>query len=490
MTGSVEELTLDPEDWESFRKSTHDAVDVMTDYLRDVRSRPAWQPVPSDVAGKFESACPESPQGLDSSLADFYRDVLPFPSGNIHPRFWSWVCGTGSPTGMLSEFLAAGMNSIGLGFDESASSHVEVQVLEWLKSLMGFESDTSGLLVSGGSMANLVALTVGRNLKCGYDVRRLGMNPHGFPRVAAYASTETHSSVQKALELLGVGETFYRRIPVNGDYEIDVRALRDQIESDIAEGLRPALLIGNAGTVNTGAFDPLNVLADIAEEFDLWFTVDGAFGSLARLTNRAPENLKGLNRADALAFDLHKWLHQPYNAGAVLIRNGDAHRNSFSVAPAYLTRDRSGVASGPADFSALGIQLSRSFVALRVWLSFKTHGVGQFRKLIEQNIEQARYLEARVGETPHLELLAPTPLNIVNYRYNPDGLDEEALNQLNGKILTALQTGGIAAPSSTRLVGRFSIRVCIANHRTRRHDLDELVKHTVELGEELARTDR
>lgn len=483
----TEEFTLDPEDWESFRKSAHDAVDVMTDYLRDVRSRPPWQQVPGHVALKFESAFPETPQGLDASLADFYRNVLPFPSGNIHPRFWSWVCGTGSPTGMLSEFLAAGMNSIGLGFDESTSSHVEVQVLGWLKNLMGFEAYASGLLVSGGSMANLVALTVGRNLKCDYDVRKFGMNPPGFPRIVAYASTETHSSVQKALELLGMGESFYRKIPVNGDYEIDVRELRRQIESDIAEGLRPALLIGNAGTVNTGAFDPLNALADIAEEFDLWFTVDGAFGSLARLTTCPPENLNGLDRADALAFDLHKWLHQPYNAGAVLIRNRAAHQNTFAVTPAYLTRDRSGVASGPADFSALGIQLSRSFVALRIWLSFKTHGVGQFRKLIEQNIHQARYLEARVGETPHLELLAPTPLNIVNYRYNPGGLDEEALNQLNKDILTALQTRGIAAPSSTRLGGRFSIRVCISNHRTKRHDLDELVKRTVELGEELAR---
>lgn len=485
MTDEIQELSLDPEDWESFRASAHEAVDIMTDYLRDIRSRPPWQRVPAESAHRFNARVPENPEGLESSLDDFYREVLPYPTGNIHPRFWSWVCGTGSPTGMLSEFLAAGMNSMGLGFDESSNSHVEMQVLDWLKYLMGFTPEATGLLVSGGSMANLVSLTVGRNLKCGYDIRKLGLCPDGHQRLVAYASTETHSSVQKALEMLGIGQDFFRKIPTNRAYEIDVGQLRAQIEADIADGLRPGLLVGNAGTVNTGAFDPLDSLADIAADHDLWFTVDGAFGSLARLTSIAPTNLRGLERADALAFDLHKWLHQPYNAGAVLIRDGSAHKASFEVTPAYLARDKSGVASGPTDFSSLGIQLSRSFVALRVWLSFKTHGVGRFRKLIEQNIQQARYLEARIQTAPHLEILAPTALNIVNYRYNPGNLEEEALNQLNAEILTALQTRGLAAPSSTRLDGRFSIRVCIANHRTRRHDLDELVEHTRQLGEDL-----
>lgn len=307
------------------------------------------------------------------------------------------------------------------------------------------------------------------------------------PALVVYASSETHSSAQKAVELLGIGSARYRVIPVNAQFEIDVEALHAQIHADGDAGLQPAILIGNAGTVNTGAIDPLDQLADIAAGHDLWYHVDGAFGAIARLSASPPANLRGLERADSLAFDPHKWLHQPYNVGAVLVRHARRHEETFHIAPAYLDKLDGGVAAGPVNFNALGVQLSRSFAALRVWMSFKVYGVERFRALTQQNLDQAQYLDRLVRGEKALELLAPTALNIVNYRYNPGGLSPEALDELNKRLLVEMQVRGIAAPSSTRLDGRFSIRVCITNHRSRRVDFDVLVAETTRLGHELER---
>ncbi|MBA3563739.1 MAG: aminotransferase class V-fold PLP-dependent enzyme [Gammaproteobacteria bacterium] len=482
-----EEITLDPDDWEAFRAQAHGALDTMVNYLRDVRERPAWQPLPEEVKNRLHEALPERAQGLETVLESFRRDVLPYPSGNVHPRFWSWVSGTGSPVGMLADLLASGMNTLGLGFDDTAPSRVEMQVLDWFKELFGFPRESSGLLVSGGSMANLVGIAVGRTAKAGYDVRRRGTNAPDEPALVVYASSETHSSAQKAVELLGIGSARYRVIPVNAQFEIDVEALHAQIHADGDAGLQPAILIGNAGTVNTGAIDPLDHLADIAAGHDLWYHVDGAFGAIARLSASPPANLRGLERADSLAFDPHKWLHQPYNVGAVLVRHARRHEETFHIAPAYLDKLDGGVAAGPVNFNALGVQLSRSFAALRVWMSFKVYGVERFRALTQQNLDQAQYLDRLVRGEKALELLAPTALNIVNYRYNPGGLSPEALDELNKRLLVEMQVRGIAAPSSTRLDGRFSIRVCITNHRSRRVDFDVLVAETTRLGHELER---
>ncbi|MEE8119670.1 MAG: aminotransferase class V-fold PLP-dependent enzyme [Gammaproteobacteria bacterium] len=480
-----QEIDLDPEDWNEFSSVTHDAVDEIVTYLSTVRERPVWQPPPNDVIERLRSKLPENPSPLRNVFEQFKRDVLPYPTGNIHPRFWSWVSGTGNATGVLADMLAAGMNSLNLGFDNSAPVRVELQVLEWFRTLFGFPAETSGLFVSGGSMGNLVGLAVARTARAGYDVRKLGVNPPGQPRLVVYTSTEAHSSVQKAVEIMGMGADGLRHLPVNSDYQIDVDALHTQIHRDLNDGLKPIAIVASAGAVNTGALDPLNKLADIAQEHDLWLHVDGAFGALAAVVEEKPDDLVGLERADSIAFDFHKWLHQTYNAGCVLIKNESAHRDTFTLNPSYLTKLDAGVAAGPINFSALGIQLSRSFAALRVWMSIKTLGFGKFRKVIEQNIEQARYLNDLVENNAKLELLAPTTLNIVNYRFNPGELSESQLETLNQRLLVALQVQGIAAPSSTQLKGKFSIRVSITNHRSRREDFDLLVRESLRIGGEL-----
>ncbi|HKG23942.1 MAG TPA: pyridoxal-dependent decarboxylase, partial [Blastocatellia bacterium] len=410
---------VDPAAWEEMRALAHRMVDDMMGYLETVRERSVWQPVPHAVRARFESPVPREGEGAEAAYRDFVRDVLPYPVGNIHPRFWGWVNGTGTPLGMLADMLAAGMNPNVGGFDQSAI-YVETQVLDWFKQLLGFPGGSSGILVSGGSMANFVGLAVARNSRAGSDVAREGVLAGGRQMVA-YGSRETHSSIQKAVELIGVGSNFLRRIPVNGDYEIDVDALRGAISEDRARGLAPFCVIGNAGTVNTGAIDDLSALAQICEEEGLWFHIDGAFGAFAALSPANRPRLSGMERADSLAFDLHKWMYIPYEAGCTLVRDGELHRAAFAATGAYLSPTARGVASGPVWFGELGVQLSRGFRALKIWLSIKEHGSEKYRRLIEQNIEQARYLAALVEAEPELELLAPVPLNVVCFRYSAAG---------------------------------------------------------------------
>ncbi len=478
------EETLDPKDWEEFKRFAARVLEDMLSYQQNVRERPVWTPLPEASKAALRAGLSRGPVPLDEVYARFREHVLPYPTGNIHPRFWSWVSGTGSPLTMLAALMASGMNSINLGFDEAASTHAELQVVNWFKSIFGFPAEASGLLVSGGSMGNMVGLAVARATKAGYDVREEGVDIAARPRLMVYASTETHSSVQKAVELLGLGRRSYALIPVDEHYRIDLAALERRIQEDRAAGHRPICVVANAATVNTGAVDDMSALADICAREDMWLHVDGAFGAAARLAPSVAPLLAGMERADSLTFDLHKWFYQPYNAGCVLVRRPLEHRGTFSVVPSYIKPLPGGVATGPFNFSEYGVQLSRSFAALPIWFSLQTEGLDKFGRLIEQNVRQAHYLAQRVETEPMLELTAPTELNIVNYRYRGTGLDAKALDDLNQRILIALQERGIAAPSATVLRGRFSIRVCITNHRTRREDLDALVAATIDLGRE------
>ena len=480
-------MSLDPDDWNAVKAVGHRMIDDMLDYQQQARARGAWRSVPDAVKKKLDESVPRQGAALDAVYDTFLENILPYPTGNTHPRFWGWVMGTGTTTGTLAELLTAAMNAHVAGYDQSAAL-VERQVLGWLKTLMGFPAGASGVLVSGGTAANLNGLLAARQAMAGFDVREEGL--YGGPPLTVYGSSETHSWVTKACETMGLGRRAFRKVPVDADYRIDVEACRAMMLDDRAKGMRPFALVGNAGTVNTGAVDDLAALRALADEMGVWFHVDGAFGALVAWTE-SRALVKGQELADSLAFDLHKWGYIPYEVGVILTRDGQAQLSAFQppgsgASPAYLLSASSGASADTTYFADRGLQLSRSFRALKVWMSFKEQGTDRIAGAIQENIDQARYLGALVAGNEELQLLAPVLMNTVCFRYRRAGLDEAALDALNREILVQLQLRGIAVPSQTVLNGLFAIRVCITNHRSTRADFEALAEAVVALGRELA----
>ena len=472
--------SLDPADWDAFTELAHRLLDQALAHLRTVRERPVWQPVPEAVKQALSAPLPLDGRGVEATAAEALRSILPYATGNIHPRFFGWVHGSGTAGNLLVEIVAATMNA-NLGGRDHGAVYVERQVIEWGRQLFGLPETTSGLVVSGTSMATLIGLAVARHHLAGCDVRADGVA--AVPaRLVGYASSEAHSSIARAFELLGLGRNALRSMPVGADYRIDPAEARRAIAADRRLGFRPFCVIGTAGTVNTGAIDDLTALAEIAAEHGLWLHVDGAFGALAILSAEHRQHLAGIERADSLAFDFHKWLHVQYDAGCILVRRGDLHRAAFAFRAGYLEHAARGPEGGEPWFCDLGSELSRGFRALKVWFTLMEHGSGGLGMAIADNCRQAQYLATRVFEHPRLRLLAPVALNIVCCRFWSPDLAADQLDRLNAAIVADLQESGVAAPSTARLPGGLAIRVNITNHRTTAADLDRLVDAIAECG--------
>lgn len=446
-------------------------LDEAIDYLRDARERPVWKPVPADVKTRLKQSVPVEGSSLEAVCDDFRTDILPYATGNVHPRFLGWVHGSGQPGNIIADLLASAMNANCGGRDHGAI-YVENQIIDWCKEIFSFPSEASGLLLSGTSMANMVALGAAR-YAADPSVRARGLSSRASALVA-FASSEAHESVVKALDILGLGSTALHTVPVSADFTLRIDALKAAIAEERAAGRQPFCVIGCAATVNTGAIDDLDQLAALCAAENLWFHVDGAFGALCMLSDRLRSRLKGIEKADSLAFDFHKWMHVQYDSACVLVRNGELHRAAYTMRPPYLESMPRGLAGGanwPCDF---GPELSRSFRALKVWFALRQHGTRKLGQLIEQNCAQAQYLASLVSGEPELEILAPPTLNIICFRYRSPDLTERELDRLNEVIVEDLQERGIAAPSTTKIGGRLAIRVNITNHRTTNADLDLL----------------
>ncbi len=450
-------------------------LDDMLDYLEHLRERPVWQPIPPAVRSAFQQPMPTQPTDLATVHDTFMRDVLPFAVGNAHPGFMGWVHGGGTPVGMLAEMLAAGLNA-NLGGRDQIPIEVERQIVQWMRELFGFPATASGLFVTGTSMANLIAVLVARTAALGTRVRQAGIAASD-KQLMAYTSAGAHGCIAQALDLSGLGIDALRIIPMNDHYQMDVDALEQTIAADRRAGLTPFFIAGTAGTVDVGAIDDLTALADIAAREGLWFHIDGAYGALGMLAADIAPRLAGIERADSIAFDFHKWLQVPYDAGFILVRDGTLHHSTFASPAAYLRRESRGMAAGspwPCDF---GPELSRGFRALKTWFTLKVYGTAQLGRMISGTCALAQYMQQRIDTLPMLELLAPVALNIVCFRYRC-----EAADRVNADIVVALQESGIAAPSATTLNGRFAIRAALVNHRTKTQDIDALLQATLDFG--------
>jgi aromatic-L-amino-acid/L-tryptophan decarboxylase len=466
--------SLDPAEWSRFRAQGHRMLDDILDYIEHIRARPVWQPIPDEVRALFRESLPTEPTDLAAVHDEFMRSILPFATGNSHPCFMGWVHGGGNPDAVLAEMLAAGLNA-NLGGRDHVPMEVEKQIVHWVRELLGFPEGATGLFVTGTSMANMIALIVARTAAMGAAVRRTGVAPECG--LVAYTSVAAHGCIAQAMDLAGIGTDALRQIPVNQDHEIDIALLEQAIADDRRRGLRPFLVVGTAGTVDIGAIDDLRALATVARRESIWFHVDGAFGALGMLVPEIALRLAGIQEADSVAFDFHKWGQVPYDAGFVLVRDGIQHRAAFSFPAAYLRRETRGLAAGSPWFCDFGPDLSRGFRALKTWFTIKVHGTAQIVAAIRKTCELARYMRDQIESGEELELLAPVRLNIVCFRYrcaNP--------NPINAAIVADLHQSGIAAPSTTVLGGQIAIRAAIVNHRSEVCDVDTVLAAILKYG--------
>ena len=485
--------TLDPSDqsgWRDVREQGHRMLDDMFDYLEGLPEKPVWQPIPTALRQQFRERLPRGPGSLAQAHRTFMQDILPYASGNAHPGFMGWVQGGGTPVGMLAEMLAAGLNA-NVGGRDQIPLEVERQITHWMRELFAFPPEASGILVSGTSTANLIGILVARRKALGADVRSEGVLGvrHANARLTAYGSTAAHGCVKQAMDVAGLGEDMLRRVPINPDGSIHLPSLNAQIAADRAAGLQPFALIGNAGTVDMGAIDDLNALADIAKREGLFFHIDGAFGAMAMLAPDLAPRLAGIERADSIAFDFHKWTQVQYDAGFILVRDGGLHLDTFAAQEkTYLERAERGLAGGspwPCDY---GPELSRGFRALKTWFTFKVYGADRLGRMISHTCALARHLQKRIEAEPSLELLAPASLNIVCFRLRArpgSGIDAGNVDEINREVMVAIQESGIAAPSSTKIDGQFAIRAAIFNHRSTVDNVDAMLDAALRFGRAL-----
>ena len=440
----------------------HQVVDLLVDRLADPDVPTLRRATPAEMAARLDGPPSAGPQPPDAVLERLWADVLPYMNRADHPRYFAFIPSCQTWPGALGDFIASALNVyVGSWMEAAGPSQVELTVIDWFKDWVGYPREAAGVLVSGGSAANMTALACAREALLG------PMNE----RAVAYVSDQAHSSLARAARLLGFRPDQLRVLPADRDLRLEPERLAHAIRVDVDAGRSPLFASVSGGATNTGAVDPLAELAEVCREHRVWLHVDAAYGGFAALTERGAEALRGIEAADSIALDPHKWLYQPMECGALLVRDGRMLRRAFEIAPDYL-KDAE-VDEGEVNFSDLGLQLTRGWRALKVWLSIETLGLDAFRAAIDSSLDLAALAEARVRDHERLELLSPAALGIVCFRRRFDGVDdEEALGRLNAALIADLEATGQALVSSTRLHGRYAIRLCALNHTSRPEDVE------------------
>ncbi len=483
---------------DAFRRAGHRLIDDLADFLSSLpEKRVSPGATPSELRARLgQGGLPERGGDPDALLAEATRLLVEHSVFNGHPRFMGYITSSAAPLGSLAELLAATVNpNCGSWGLSPMATLIEEQTVAWIAELVGCPRGTGGLLVSGGNMANMVGFWAARAAKAEWPLREQGAHAGNASQMVAYCSAETHTWIQKAADLSGLGTSAVRWIAVDADRRMDASALARQIDLDREQGLQPFLVVGTAGTVSTGAVDPLNQIAAICKAHDLWFHVDGAYGAPAAVTADAPADFGAMADADSVAVDPHKWLYAPLEAGCALVRDPAKLRGAFAYTPVYYHFD-SGESAPPPNYYEYGPQNSRGFRALKVWLALRQVGRQGYAEMIAEDIRLSRALFGLVDAHPELEAVTQG-LSITTFRYVPAGFDlqdDEAtdlLNRLNQQVLDALLASGRAYVSNAMVDGRFVLRSCIVNFRTTEADLRELVVAVVEIGRaQAARTVR
>ena len=477
-------MSLDVSD-EQFRQWIDRAGDLVTDFYRRKEEGPVFAgKSPAEVRALFEEPLPEDPSDMEEVLDKVRRDVLGSITNNIGPSYYGYITGGGNQVAVLAELIKASLNQNNLKWHSSpVSTEMERLVMRWVAAFIGYPTDSAGVLLSGGSVANFNCMAVARKIKSPVDVSEEGL--YQSPAQTVYVSSEGHSSFDKAVDMLGIGKKYLRKVPVNDQMQVDLKRLEQAITGDKKVGLHPICAIGVAGTTNNGAVDDLEGVADICERHGLWYHVDAAYGGPAVAVEEASHLFRGMERADSVVINPHKWMFVPFEAGGVLVRNPEHLRATFSTIPDYLKSDRRG--DGRTDLMEYNLPLTKEFKALKVWMTLKTYGARRIRQNISDDIGNAAYLADRIHGSDRLELMAPAPLSIVWFRYLPakPGYSEEELDALNEALVREVEQDGRVFFTGTRIGGRAALRVCFINHRTEHRHIDELVEVVMEIGDKL-----
>ncbi|MFK7953189.1 MAG: aspartate aminotransferase family protein [Ekhidna sp.] len=469
---------------EEFEALLQQSSDLVLNQHQDLDNKKAYHYFPqNEVANWFNEELPKESSNPTEVLAFFKEKVMNTATNNLGPYMYAYVMAGGSQMSIIAEKLTATINqNVGKWHLSPAASEIEKRVVQWTGELTGFGNDIAGVMVSGGSAANLTGLTVARNIFFEkHDVRKKGL--FGMNPFTVYASSEVHGCVDKSLDELGIGTDQLRKIDVNKDFTINLKALETAIETDIANGLTPFCVVGNAGTVNTGAIDDLEALSDIAKKYEMWFHIDGAYGGLPACLDSIKEEYKGMELADSLALDFHKWMYQTFEAGCLLVKNWDVLQRTYFKKASYL--DTQLEDAGRTNFNEHYFQLSRNAKAIKVWMSMKVYGMDRIKKMIQKDIDLTQYLAIKIDKSNDFELESTSHLAVACFRYKGDLVSEEEIDTINRKLIPALEKDGRIFITGTKLNNQFVIRACLINHRMHEGTVDHLLRVVREVASQI-----